>query len=363
MIITILIFIIMLSVLVLAHEAGHFFTARRVGIKVEEFGMGLPPKLWGKKRGETEYTINALPIGGFVRMYGETPDGVSVRESGSDPDADRMFMNKSKLARTAVLVAGVTANLILAAIIFSIVFSVGLPVYDAKLTPTVTKVESGSPADQAGIEAGDTIVALNGVPFNQIKPGFSEEVSDLKGQQVTLTVKDSQGQTEDVALTPRANPPAGQGAMGVTLDSEVYVDHVQQYPIWQAPIEGFKQAGIFAWSILAGLGSIIGQASHGTVPSDVAGPVGIASILDQARGMGWLYVLWFAGIISVNLAVVNILPFPALDGGRLLFVGIEAVTGRKVNQNIERMVHTAGMAVLLLLIVLITFSDISKLIK
>jgi regulator of sigma E protease len=361
MFITIILFIVMLSALVLIHEAGHFFVARKMGIKVEEFGLGLPPRLWGKKFGETEYTINALPIGGFVRMYGETPDGVSIRQEGHDDDSGRMFLNKSKLARTAVLLAGVTANLLLGAIIFSIVFTAGLPVYRAKIVPSIDQVNAGSPADQAGLQPGDTIVALDGVAFDQVKPSFSQKVSSESGQTLHLTIN-HQGQNRQVDITSRKNPPAGQGAMGVTLQAQTVVDHVERYPFYQAPIEGFKQAAIFAWAILVGLGGIVNQASHGTVPTDVAGPVGIATILGQARGLGWTYVLWFAGIISVNLAVVNVLPLPALDGGRLLFVIIEAITGRKVNQRVEQLTHTIGMAVLLLLIVLITFSDISKLI-
>jgi regulator of sigma E protease len=362
MILTVIIFIVMLSVLVLIHEAGHFFVAKRMGIKVEEFGLGLPPKIWGKKYGETEYTLNALPIGGFVRMYGETPDGVSVRQAGSDDDSQRMFLSKSKLARTAVLLAGVTANLLLGVIIFSIVFTVGLPVYTAKILPVIDTVESQSPAAQAGLKTGDKIVALNQVPFDQVKPSFSQKVADLEGQPINLTIERN-GQANDITLTPRQNPPAGQGAMGVALQSQTVVDHVERYPFYQAWWEGLKQAGTFAVAIVQGLGSMVNQASHGTVPADVAGPVGIAAILDQARGLGWAYVLWFAGIISVNLAVVNVLPLPALDGGRLLFVAIEAVTRRKVDQNIERWTHTIGMAVLLLLIVLITFSDITKLLK
>ncbi len=362
MFLTILIFIIMLSILVLIHEAGHFFVARKMGIKVEEFGLGLPPKIWGKKYGETEYTINLLPIGGFVRMYGETPDGVSVRKNKKDDDSHRMFLNKSKWARTAVLLAGVIANLILGAILFSVVFTAGLPVYNARITPTIEKVDADSPAAAAGLKTGDKIMALNGTAFNDVKPSFSEGVAKLEGQEITLTIQHD-GQTKDVSLTPRQDPPAGHGAMGVTLGAETFVEKTEKYPFYQAPIEGFKQAGIFAWQIIEGLGNMINQAGHGTVPNDVAGPVGIASILGQARSLGWQYVLYFAGLISVNLAVVNVLPFPALDGGRLLFVAIEAVTRRKVNQDVERWAHTIGMLVLLALIVLITFSDITKLLS
>ena len=361
---TVIIFLVILTVLVLVHEAGHFFVARKAGIKVEEFGIGLPPKIWGKKYGETEYTINLLPIGGFVRMHGESPDGVSIQDGHDQKtkaEDERAFMSKSKLARTAVLLAGVTANLVLGIIIFTIVFTVGLPQFAAE--PLVSGVVENSPAQEAGFEKGQTIIALNGQAYDQIENGFNQEVKNKAGQPVIITVEDQNGQQQDLTATPRQDPPAGQGALGITISGgDIYVASTEKYPIYLAWWEGIKEALNFSWQILASLGGMIGGlVSTGTAPADLAGPVGIAGIIGQARELGWIPVLFFAGIISINLAVVNVLPFPALDGGRLVFVAYEAITRRKPNPNVERWVNTIGMLVLLGLIALITISDVSKL--
>lgn len=359
---TIIIFIIILTVLVLVHEAGHFFVARRAGIKVEEFGIGLPPKIWGKKYGETEYTINALPIGGFVRMHGETPDGVSIQssEEGSQLEPDRTFMSKSKTARAAVLLAGVTANLLLAMVIFTIVFSVGLPKFAAE--PVIGEVAEGSPAQDAGLEEGQIITGLNGTSYYEVEPSFSQAIIDQAGQEVTIAVENPDGSTEEVSLTPRQDPPAGQGAIGVRFEpGETFVLETERYPIHTAWLEGTKQSLEYAWLILTALGGMAGDfASTGQAPSDVAGPVGIASIVGDYKDLGVIPVMYIAAIFSINLAVINVLPFPALDGGRLVFVIAEAIMRRKPNPEFERWAHTIGMVVLLGLILLITVSDISK---
>ncbi len=365
--ITASIFIFILLVLVVVHELGHFWAAKKAGIKVEEFGVGLPPKLWGKQVGETEYTVNLLPIGGFVRMYGEMPDGVSIKEATSDErqatgdaaDESRAFTSKSPAWRSVVLLAGVAANLVLGIVIFGIVYTVGLPQYSA--TPVISEVNENSPAAAAGLEKGQTILALNGVKYDDIEPSFSAQITELKGQEVVMRVANEDGTEEDVVITPRTEIPAGQGALGVVIGAgDVYQSDVVRYPFWQAGWEGTKQAIGFAGMILGSLGSMIGGLSQGNVPQDLAGPVGIASVIGEARSFGWVPVLFFAGIISINLAVINILPFPALDGGRLVFVAIEAITRRKVSPKVEAIVNTAGMAALLLLIAAITVSDISK---
>lgn len=358
---TIIIFAVILSVLVLVHEAGHFWVARRAGIKVEEFGLGLPPKIWGKKIGETEYTLNALPIGGFVRMAGETPDGVSVQgEEAAAEDQSRTFMAKSKLARSAVLLAGVTANLLLAMVIFTIVFTVGLPRFATE--PIIGQVADGSPAEQAGLEEGQVITSLNGTPYYEVEPSFNQAIIDNAGQEVTLGLENPDGSTEEASLTPRENPPAGEGAIGIMFgQGEYFVLDTERYPFHTAWIEGTKQSLEFAWLILVSLGGMVGDfATTGQAPADVAGPVGIASIIGDMKELGIIPLMYIMAIISINLAVINVLPFPALDGGRLLFVVAEAVMGRKPNPDVERWAHTIGMVVLLGLILLITVSDISK---
>lgn len=363
--ITAIIFVVILMVLVIAHELGHFWVAKKAGVRVEEFGVGLPPKLWGRKRGETEYTINLLPIGGFVRMQGETGDGVSVKGDGdgAKEDDSRSFASKSVGWRAAILLAGVTANMLLAMVLFTIVYSVGLPQYGA--TPVISGVAEDSPAAVAGLQVDQTILSLNGVPFDEVRPSFSEVITEHKGQEVIIRVANPDGTEQDVAVTPRTEIPAGQGALGVTIGAgALYVAEVQQYPIWTAWWEGTKQSVEFAKTIVVSLGSMVGgMVTRGDVPSDVAGPVGIAQIIGQARELGWIPVVFFSAIISVNLAVVNLLPFPALDGGRLVFVAWEAVTRRKVSARVEAITHTIGMVILLGLIALITFSDVSKLIK
>ena len=360
--ITAVIFLLILSVLVLVHEAGHFWVAKKMGIKVEEFGLGLPPKIWGKKYGETEYTLNLLPIGGFVRMYGESPDGVSIQNGNQQAeDVNRSFMSKSKLARTAVLLAGVTANLLLGIIIFTIVFTVGLPKFAA--TPVIGDVVANSPAEQAGLEVGQTIVAFNGQPYDELAPSFSEAVQESAGEEVSITVETEEGVTEVLSVVPRQDPPAGEGALGIVISGgDLYVAETEQYPLHEAWWRGITSSLEMSGQILAALGGMVGGlVSTGEAPADLAGPVGIASIIGQARELGWIPVLFFAGIISVNLAVVNVLPFPALDGGRLVFVIYEAIARRKPNPDVERWVNTIGMLVLLGLIVLITVADVSKL--
>ena len=232
--ITAVIFLLILSVLVLVHEAGHFWVAKKMGIKVEEFGLGLPPKIWGKKYGETEYTLNLLPIGGFVRMYGESPDGVSIQNGNQQAeDVNRSFMSKSKLARTAVLLAGVTANLLLGIIIFTIVFTVGLPKFAA--TPVIGDVVANSPAEQAGLEVGQTIVAFNGQPYDELAPSFSEAVQESAGEEVSITVETEEGVTEVLSVVPRQDPPAGEGALGIVISGgDLYVAETEQYPLHEA---------------------------------------------------------------------------------------------------------------------------------
>jgi regulator of sigma E protease len=359
--ITAILFIFILSILVLVHEAGHFFAAKKAGMRVDEFGLGLPPKIWSWKSGETEFSLNALPIGGFVRIYGETPDGVSIRE-GTDQiaDQDRTFMAKSIWRRAGVLLAGVASNLVLGMLLFSIVYAVGLPQYSAK--PVIDQVESNSPAAAAGFQAGQTILELNHVKYDDIQPDFATVIKNNRGKEITVTLQDKNGTIHNLTVTPRTTAPANQGLLGITIAGQPYIAHTEKYPLYQAWLIGIKEAFIFAGTILAALGGmLVNLFQHHTVPADLAGPVGIASVVGQARQLGFIPVLWFMGILSINLAVVNVLPFPALDGGRLLFVAIEAITGKKPNPVFERWTHTIGMAILLTLILLITFSDIRRL--
>ena len=350
---SILVFLLVLSVLVLVHELGHFIVARKMGILVEEFGFGLPPRIFGKKIGETLYSINLLPFGGFVKLHGEsTEEGVSYPK--------RAFLNKSKKVRVAVVVAGVIMNFILGVVAFAIVYSfLGIP-RDTNLVKVV-EIATGSPAQTAGVLVGDTVASVDKKEVTTVD-GFVSLIEEKKGKRATLElVRDSE--TKSVSLTPRESPPENEGPLGVVITTtEIYFP-----PYWQRPFigvyYGFKEALIWGGRIVGGFAGIFRDLFAGIGPKDIAGPVGIFAITTQAAKGGILELISFVGILSVNLAILNIIPFPALDGGRLLFIGIETFIGRKVLPKVEAVVHTVGMIILLLLLLAITANDIQGLIK
>jgi regulator of sigma E protease len=356
MVVSILIFLLVLSVLILVHELGHFFVAKKCGIMVEEFGLGLPPRIWGKKIGDTIYSINWLPFGGFVRLHGETSEDGVIHPRKS-------FLGKSKKKRTLVVIAGVIMNFLLAIVAFAIVYSFsGVPRETGQLK--IVDVTVGSPAQKAGIVVGDVITKIG--KDNVISAdGFTAKMNELKGKNVTFEVKrtiNDQDSYLKVSLTPRETPPSGEGPIGVTITTmEIYFP-----PIWQRPFYGiyygFKDAIYWGKTIAVGLWDLVAGIFKGVVPKDVSGPIGIFAITTEATKGGILTLINFVGLLSVNLAVLNILPFPALDGGRLLFIGIEAVTRKKVSQKLEGTIHSIGMMVLLALILLITIGDVRRLI-
>jgi regulator of sigma E protease len=352
MLLSILTFLLVLSILVLIHEWGHFYMARRAGVWVEEFGFGLPPRIWGKKIGETIYSINALPFGGFVRLHGETyEDGVS--------DKNRAFLYKNKRTRIGVIVAGVVMNFLLGIAAFAIVYSFsGIPRETDKLK--VVDITSGSPAQAAGLVVGDVITKV-GKDEVKSSSDFIRLVNEQKGKTISFEVAKGSGETVKLNIKPRETPPEGEGPLGVVITtSEVYYP-----PVWQRPFYGvyygFKEAIFWGKTIALGLADIIGGLFRGQTPKDVAGPVGIFAVTSQAAKTGILTLINFVGILSVNLAVLNIIPFPALDGGRLLFVAIESIFGKKVAPKVEGMIHTVGMIILLGLILAVTIGDVKRL--
>ncbi len=348
MLISILIFLIVLSVLVLVHEFGHFIVAKKSGIMVEEFGLGLPPRVLGKKIGDTIYSLNLLPFGGFVRLHGE-------QEEGSITDPKKAFLNKGKLTRTLVVTAGVVMNFILAIVAFTIFYSsTGIPRDTHQIK--VVDIIPGSPAVAAGFKVGDVITSVNGRTFTNLND-FISYVDTQEGKKMEV-----QTQNRKLEVTPRANPPKDEGPLGVVITTtEIYFP-----PIWQRPFYGiyygFKDAIFWGETILTGLWGIITELSVGKVPQGVSGPVGIFAVTTEAAHYGILTLVNFVGILSVNLAILNILPFPALDGGRLLFIVIEAVTRRRVSPKVEAAIHTAGMVILLTLILIITIGDVRRLV-
>ena len=354
MLLTLITFLVVLTILVLVHEMGHFLAAKKAGIKVEEFGFGYPPRIWGKKIGETIYSINALPVGGFVRLYGE-----ELRSAGKiTKEKSRAFWAKSKKARSGVILAGVLANFLLAILVFSISYSVlGIPEETDKVT--VLGSLPGTPAKEAGLKEGDWVSKIDGQVVVNIDD-FIREVDQKRGQDIEVLVK--RGEQELAFFLPvRENPPEGEGPLGVII-SNIEMVH---YPFWQMPfrggVEGVKEA--FAWlrMIVKGLGMMFSNlVSQGTVPRDVAGPLGILQLTGTVAQEGVLPILQFIGILSVNLVVLNALPFPALDGGRMVFIVYETVTKKRPNPKVEGWTNAAGMAFILIFLVLVTVNDLSR---
>lgn len=353
-----LIFIVILSFLVIIHELGHFLVARWAKIKVEEFGLGYPPKmlrLFVDKKG-TEYTLNWLPFGGFVRMLGEDSQEV---KAGS-------FNSRSAWKRMMVILAGATVNFVFGVIAFGAIYSWhGIPTRldGAK----IDGLAAGSPAEMAKIPLGSKVVEVELATEQAVEVSKSEDlieaVSKHRGETVGLVMED--GSEYQVYVRKADEVPEGQGAIGVSLvDSET-----RFYPWWQMPFRGIwvgLQATVsFGGMILSALGTMIGDlVTMGQVPADVAGPVGIVYQAEKEGFLreGFWAQLNFAAILSINLAIINVLPFPALDGGRGLFIAIEMLFRKRVKPQIEQWINGAGFMLLMGLILLISLRDVSRVI-
>lgn len=364
MVITIIAFVVVLSVLVLIHELGHFLVAKKLGIKVEEFGFGFPPRLIGKKIGETIYSINLLPVGGFVKLFGEdAAGGGSVKNKTKNDEQitktqlGRAFFARPVWQRFTVVVAGVVMNFLLAVILISYLFGtqgVALPSKQIH----ITEVLSSSPAATAGLKVGDIIHSLNGKTVFSTQ-AFIDTVKKNEGKEITLGIL-REGKSSVVLLTPRKIFPKGQGPVGVGISNII----VKKYAWYEAPFFGTIEALKFSWMIVAGLGEMVfNLVIHGTKPQGVAGPVGVAELTGQAVSYGVNATLWFMALLSINLAVLNVLPIPALDGGRLFFIMIEAVTRKKINSKYENYTHMIGLIMLLSLMLLITVFDVMRLVS
>jgi len=342
---TVLIFLLVLSVLVFAHELGHFTTAKMAGIKVQEFGFGYPPRVFGFKRGETLYSINLLPLGGFVKMLGENA-------SPGDPEA---FASKSRRVRAAVLIAGSAMNLALAPILYSASFMVGEPVpCETCETVQVYDVRPGEPAARGGMREGDVIRSIGGERVRTAED-VRRLVRSAPEREVPVVVGRG-GQEVTLNLTPKTVTNENQGAVGIQLGPEFVLT---QYPIWEAIPLGFQRTGDVLRLFFNGLR----QMAMREVDAELSGPVGIARETGRAAAAGPTYLLQFTAFLSLNLAVFNMLPIPGLDGARLLFVLIEgARRGRRVNPQVEGAIHLAGMLLLLSLMLYISVNDVRKLV-
>lgn len=382
MILTIIIFVAILALLVLAHEAGHFVVARKNGIKVDEFGFGFPPRLlgvqirrgaqlekmpihwiWGgreltdaEKQWGTVYSLNLIPLGGFVKIKGENG------EMANEPDS---FGAKKIWQRAVVLVAGVFMNFILAALLLGVGFIIGIPqsldsvysgaiVKDAKIE--VMSVLSGSPAEQAGVAPGDEIVKADELSVKKVSD-LQNYVDGQQGQPVKFVFQ-RDGETLTKDIVPSKMAITNRGGVGVALLESGIVS----YPWYLAFIYGFSAAGIFAWEVLRTLWFLLAGLfqGQGGLVENLSGPVGIAVLTGRVARLGFSHLLQFAAMLSINLAILNILPFPALDGGRVLFLVIEKLRGRPLQRRVEEWAHTAGFALLMLLVIFVTYKDVAR---
>jgi regulator of sigma E protease len=361
---SILLFLAVLFVLVLVHEWGHFITAKKTGMRVDEFAIGFPPKLFGIKKGETEYNFNLLPIGGYVKIYGEN------REEGEAATADsgRAFHARPKWAQAVVLLAGIIMNILFAWLLFSATLLIGVPqaVDEAGASDEATLIVAGTlkyaPADGV-LPVGAQIIKAEVDMQSLDKPtptSFSEFITASGETPVTVTYR-HKNEENSVAILPKAGLVAESPEKAIIGTSLAFIE-VKQLGVFEAVIEGFKMTVQGTVSIITGLYTLIRDAFVGKADlASVAGPVGIVGMVGDAASYGLAPLLTFTAIISLNLAVINLLPFPALDGGRLLFVAIEAVTRKEIPPAWTGWTNVVGFVLLMLLMAAVTFNDISRL--
>lgn len=353
---SIILFFAVLAVLILSHEFGHFIVAKKNGIRVDEFGFGFPPRLFKFQKGETIYSVNLIPFGGFVKIYGE--DGSTSLPQEAD---SRSFASKSIGVRAMVIAAGVIFNLILAWLLFSSGLIMGLPASTSafpgakevkNIKVTIIEVAKNSPAESGGLKPSDEILG-----FSKIED-VKNFIDQNKGREIEIKYKRGE-EVYFAKVAPRENPPLDQGAIGIAMDEVGVV----RLPWYQAPWEGLKMTFKMTVSITVAIFYFIINVVKGLAGLEgMVGPVGIVSVTGAAAKLGFAYLLSFTAFLSINLAVINIIPFPALDGGRLLFLMIEKIKGSAVSPRFSSITHSIGLILLLILMFAITYRDILKLI-
>lgn len=355
-----LLFFLILALLVFSHEFGHFLFAKFSGVKVEEFGFGFPPRLLGIRRGETLYSLNILPFGGFVKIFGE---------DNTEKLDDRSFAGLSMRARAAIIGAGVFFNILLAWALFSVGFVVGVPTLIADGDTTtlleqnevrILAVQSDTPAFMSGLEAGDQLVRIGaGGEYFEVKTiaRVQQFIKAHAGAPISIYVQRG-GERRTVTAVPSIQPEEGKGALGITMG----VIGIERASWYRAPIRGLR-ATIASVGVLGkALAGFFAKLTTGRAFLDnVAGPLGIAMLIEDTSRFGIVFLIQLVALLSVNLALINLMPFPGLDGGRLFFLLIEFVRGSPINQQVHRYAHTAGFILLLLLMLMITYHDIARL--
>ncbi len=390
---TALLFFIILGALVFVHELGHFISAKRAGIRVDEFALGFPPRLFSKTVGETKYSLNLVPFGGYVKIFGEDGDEDAdkrgfktqinadivaesslvnrVTESAVaevvSADDTRRFTSKSRWTQALVLSSGILGNLVFAWVLLSVSFMLGIPsstdgryadeVRDAKLM--ITGVLPDSPAALQGLKAGDEIISLEGEGRRFEKKEVNEARAFIGASEQTLTIAYRRaGASETVEIVPVKDIIPGKSAIGVMIDTVGVV----RFGFFRSLFEGLLMTADLVREVAVGLVGFIGDAVRGSANlGSVTGPIGIAGMVGEARTLGLVYLLSFTAFISINLAVINLLPIPALDGGRLFFLALEGIFRRAIPTRISRTLNATGFILLILLMIVITYRDIIKL--
>ena len=355
--VSILVFVLIFSFLVIVHELGHFWAAKLAGVRVEEFGLGLPPRIWGKKRGDTIFSFNWIPFGGFVKLKGE----------GEEDAATDSMPAKSYGWRSLIMIAGVLMNFVTAYLVLCLAMWLGLPpvatdpaklgIGDGQITAdvVVVEVQPGSPAERAGLKQGDVIDQVGGAEINSVT-GLQQAVSGKRSVSIQYGRENEPTQVE-VATT----SVDGRTVIGVAVDQ--LVSRVKYSP-WSVPVIAAIDTKNLLITIAGGVGQFVsGIFTRGEIAQDVTGPIGIAKITAQAVDLGFLSVLQLVIFLSINLGLINLFPFPALDGGRLAFLVAEVVArGRKLPLAVEAVIHNIGFALLLVLIAVVTYRDIVNII-
>ncbi|MCH8741455.1 RIP metalloprotease RseP [Patescibacteria group bacterium] len=344
--------------LIVLHEFGHFITAKRFGVKVEEFGIFFPPRLFAKKIGETTYSFNLLPFGGFVKIYGEEKDI-------KDP---RSFSSRPIWQRALIVIAGVVVFWIISVILLSFTLWLGTSqaisdeeegvLIDPKVQ--IIAVAKDSPAEEAGFRAGDIIgtIKIGNEKFEITKVKELQEFTEqYKGQEVILTIERGK-EIFETKLVPRVSPPDGEGAIGIALVRTSAISYPWYFAIWK----GIEATFNLTYLTIKGWISILTNLIRGVpIGVSIMGPVGVVGLVAQVSQLGIVYFLQFIAVISINLALLNILPIPGLDGGKLLFLGIEKIRGKPISEKIEQPITIFFFILLIALVIFITLRDVQRL--
>ncbi len=335
----IFLFALGISLLILAHEAGHFSMAKKFGLLVEEFGFGFPPRLFKKKKGDTVYSFNALPLGGFVKIHGE------YKDENEQQIPEKSFWNLSAWKRFCIIAAGIFVNFIMGWIFLSLVLMIG-----SKPNVFVTSVADNSPAKVSGFLEGDKLVNF------QKTEEFINFVNQNKGKEISIEIE-RDGKELAIKSIPRVNPPEGEGSLGIALSDS----GMPRMGFFKSIYRGLTESLFIMKSIYINLGNLVlGIFTDHSVFKDLVGPVGIFKVASDASKFGFIYILQLLALISLNLAALNSIPFPALDGGRILFIVIEKIKGSPLKKQTEGIVNAVGFLLLILLMIAITIKDVSK---